>query len=231
MNQMPIKPRPPSALPVERTLLAVHAAASSRLSARMTLLILAGIGIAMVLALILTHTPVAAPGPARIVTAALKLPRPRVEEQKVFDLTPEAAEAINAAKPILPGTPAKARPYLRTPFNEFFAKFSPELEPHWVAYQSDETGRTEIYVQSFPEPGAKVKISTAGGINPAWGPDGREIFYVSPDSKLLATTGSCPKAAIKRSCPMMLVAITRRCCLISGSIPIGCGRSRSQIRS
>jgi Tol biopolymer transport system component len=85
-----------------------------------------------------------------------------------------------------PGTTAKA--YLRTPFNESNGRFSPESSPRWVAYQSDESGRYEIYIRSFPEPHGATRISTAGGQFPQWGQDGRELFYVSPDNKLMAVT-------------------------------------------
>ena len=55
-----------------------------------------------------------------------------------------------------------------------------------MAYQSNESGRNEIYVQSFPEPGRKVTVSKGGGQFPRWRRDGREMFYVSPDDKLMA---------------------------------------------
>jgi Tol biopolymer transport system component/tRNA A-37 threonylcarbamoyl transferase component Bud32 len=94
---------------------------------------------------------------------------------------------------VLPFTPegkvpgnAKPAPYLRTRFNEWNARFSPEPSPRWVAYQSDETGRYEVYIQGFPEPRAKVQISAGGGQYPEWGAGGRELFYVAPDNKLMA---------------------------------------------
>jgi Tol biopolymer transport system component len=85
-----------------------------------------------------------------------------------------------------PEAGAKARPYLRTRFNEYLARFSPEPSPRWVAYTSDESGRDEVYVQAFPEPRGKFQISTGGGRFPAWSPDGRELYFVSPDDKLMA---------------------------------------------
>jgi eukaryotic-like serine/threonine-protein kinase len=93
---------------------------------------------------------------------------------------------------ILPVTPgelrvsdAKPRPYLQTPFSESWGRFSPEASPHWVAYQSDESGRYEVYIDAFPEPRRKTRISTSGGSYPQWGLGSRELFYVSPDYKLM----------------------------------------------
>ena len=69
----------------------------------------------------------------------------------------------------------KVRPFLRTPFNEGAAKFSPNGE--WLAYVSDESGRAEIYVRPYPGPGRMWQISTRGGTEPVWAPDGRILFY------------------------------------------------------
>jgi hypothetical protein len=55
-----------------------------------------------------------------------------------------------------------------------------------VAYSSDESGRDEVYVQGFPEPRGKFQISTGGGAFPEWSPDGRELYYISADGKLMA---------------------------------------------
>jgi Tol biopolymer transport system component/predicted Ser/Thr protein kinase len=94
---------------------------------------------------------------------------------------------------VLPMTPegkpaGQAKPYLRTPFNEGWGRFSLEPNPRWMAFQSDESGRYEVYIQAFPEPRGKVQISTGGGQFPEWGPGGRELFYVSLDHKLMATS-------------------------------------------
>ncbi|MEE8218631.1 MAG: hypothetical protein V3S03_06660, partial [Vicinamibacteria bacterium] len=75
------------------------------------------------------------------------------------------------------------RPFIKTPFVELRSRFSPD--GRWVAYQSNESGRFEIYVQAFPGPGGKWQISTAGGQEPQWGPDGTELFYLSPDRNLV----------------------------------------------
>ena len=74
--------------------------------------------------------------------------------------------------------------YLATPFDEYWASLSPD--GRWLAYQSTESGRYEIYVQSFPTPGQKITISKAGGTFPRWRGDGRELYYVAADDKLMA---------------------------------------------
>lgn len=69
----------------------------------------------------------------------------------------------------------KALPFLQTSFNETTPSFSPE--GHWLAYASGESGRYEVYVQPYPEPGGKWQISTEGGTEPEWNRNGRELFY------------------------------------------------------
>jgi serine/threonine protein kinase/Tol biopolymer transport system component len=72
----------------------------------------------------------------------------------------------------------------KTPFEERLARFSPD--GRWVAYQSNETGRAEIYVRPFPAAAGQVKISNAGGAQPRWGNRGDEIFWIAPDATLMA---------------------------------------------
>ncbi len=81
---------------------------------------------------------------------------------------------------------AKARPYRDGQFDEDYGRFSPEPNPRWVAYTSNETGRREVFIQAYPQPTGKWMVSNGGGSFPAWGPDGRELFYASPDGKLMA---------------------------------------------
>ena len=76
------------------------------------------------------------------------------------------------------------KPYLTTQFDENWGKVSPD--GRWLAYQSNESGRFEIYVQAFPEPGRRVTVSKGGGTLPRWRRDGRELYYVAPDDKLMA---------------------------------------------
>jgi Tol biopolymer transport system component len=68
-----------------------------------------------------------------------------------------------------------ARPYAATPARESGARASPD--GRWVAYQSDESGRFEIYVQAYPTPAFKRLVSVGGGASPVWRGDGRELYY------------------------------------------------------
>jgi Tol biopolymer transport system component len=72
----------------------------------------------------------------------------------------------------------------RTEFEEQRAQFSPDGK--WVAYQSNESGRHEIYVQSFPIPGTKRSVSRNGGVQVRWARHGRELYYVGLDGQLMA---------------------------------------------
>jgi Tol biopolymer transport system component len=76
----------------------------------------------------------------------------------------------------------KAQPFLRTQFDEAVPRFSPD--GHWLAYISNESGRYEVYVQPYPGPGGKWQISTEGGSEPVWNPNGRELFYRSGDKMM-----------------------------------------------
>jgi dipeptidyl aminopeptidase/acylaminoacyl peptidase len=78
----------------------------------------------------------------------------------------------------------KPFPYLQTPANETKAKLSPDGQ--WLAYVSDESKRSEIYVQAFPAPGGKSQISTSGGDHPVWSRDGKELYYIAADGKMMA---------------------------------------------
>jgi dipeptidyl aminopeptidase/acylaminoacyl peptidase len=74
--------------------------------------------------------------------------------------------------------------FLATPANEMWGQFSPD--GRWIAFQSNETGRFEIYVRPFPGPGVAIPISTAGGVYARWSRNGEEIFYVAPDATMMA---------------------------------------------
>src|SRR5262249_49757660 len=94
----------------------------------------------------------------------------------------------------------KAFSFLQTPFNEQQAQFSPDGK--WIAYTSDESGTPEVYVQSFPASGAKFRISTNGGAEPQWRRDGKELFYLAADKKLMAADtklGTAFEAGVPRA--------------------------------
>jgi hypothetical protein len=84
--------------------------------------------------------------------------------------------------PLAPGE--KSWPLLATPFAEDHPQFSPD--GHWLAYYSDESGREEVYIQRFPKLGDKVTVSSGGGSQPRWRRDGKELFFVTLDGRLMA---------------------------------------------
>jgi dipeptidyl aminopeptidase/acylaminoacyl peptidase len=88
--------------------------------------------------------------------------------------------------------------FLRTEANEVWGQFSPD--GRWMAYQSNETGRYEIYVRPFPSGGGPIPISTAGGVYPRWSRDGTELYFIAPDAKMMAasirTTGTTFDAGV-----------------------------------
>jgi eukaryotic-like serine/threonine-protein kinase len=79
----------------------------------------------------------------------------------------------------------KQRPYLQTPFNKGGAKLSPD--GRWVAFHSDESGRNEVYLQSYPDPRTRLQVSSGGGEVPRWRGDGRELYFLgAARSRVLA---------------------------------------------
>jgi serine/threonine-protein kinase len=85
--------------------------------------------------------------------------------------------------------PGKPELFLRTPFNEAEPAFSPD--GRWIAYTSSESGSNEVYVRPFPggasSGSGKWQISNGGG-HPIWSRDGRELFYETPDNRIMAAT-------------------------------------------
>jgi eukaryotic-like serine/threonine-protein kinase len=77
----------------------------------------------------------------------------------------------------------KPIPIAAGPFQDLYPYFSPDVR--WVVYQSNESGRPEIYVQSFPVASGKFQVSNAGGTDPSWRADGKVIFYRAADQKLM----------------------------------------------
>ena len=86
----------------------------------------------------------------------------------------------------------------QTKYLEYGGSFSPD--GRWVAYGSDESGRSEIYVQGFPERRGKWPVSTEGGRTPAapaWRADGKEVYWVGPDGTLMAASVELQAARVR----------------------------------
>jgi len=81
---------------------------------------------------------------------------------------------------------SKPTPVLQSPFSESYGRFSPDGRR--IAYVSNESGRSEVYVETFPVPTGKMRISTHGGTEPFWRRDGKELFYLAPDRRLMAVS-------------------------------------------
>jgi Tol biopolymer transport system component len=127
-----------------------------------------------------------------------------------LELAPETQRDLGFLSTTPDGTPApgaQPKPYLQTQFNESWGRFSPEPSPRWVAYQSDESRRYQIYIQSFPEKHGAVQISVDGGQYPQWGPGGHELFYVSPNNKLISVNLTIGSDSVKPSTPRELFVL------------------------
>jgi Tol biopolymer transport system component len=79
---------------------------------------------------------------------------------------------------------AKATPIVQTPAGEWHPQFSPN--GRFIAFTSDESGRTEVYIQNFPDATTRHKVSTRGGGYPRWSTKGNELFFRSLDGQLMA---------------------------------------------
>ncbi len=109
----------------------------------------------------------------------------------VFQETGSVSNGIRALS--LDSAPA-ARTIIPAAFDESAPALSPD--GHWLAYQSDQTGQTEVYVRSYPQPGARVSVSLQGGSEPVWARDGRELFYRAGDSLMAASVTSSPTLTV-----------------------------------
>jgi len=120
--------------------------------------------------------------------------------------------------------------FLKTPFREVLGEFSPD--GRWVAYQSNESGRDEVYVRPFVPPspqasadrsdataGGQWQVSTAGGIQPAWRRDGKELYYLNPEGAMMAVpiaTG----ATLSPGAPVVLFPTS----IVGSGVDTGTGR-------
>jgi Tol biopolymer transport system component len=81
---------------------------------------------------------------------------------------------------VQPADGSPAWPYVATPADEIAARISPD--GRWIAYTSDESGRAEVYLDSYPQPRRRVLVSSGGGVHPVWRGDGRELYYWRDDA-------------------------------------------------
>jgi len=84
----------------------------------------------------------------------------------------------------------KPQLFVGTPAEETLPSFSPD--GHWIAYQSNQSGRPEVYVQSYPSPGGRTKVSNGGGTQPLWQKSGTEIVYRLGRALMAVDVGTTP---------------------------------------
>jgi eukaryotic-like serine/threonine-protein kinase len=89
-----------------------------------------------------------------------------------------------------------------TPFEERMGAFSPD--GHWVAYDTERSGRYEVIVQAFPEPDEEFPVSTDGGMAPLWSADGREICFTAPGGELMVAVVATTASAFAAEKPVVL---------------------------
>jgi serine/threonine protein kinase len=100
---------------------------------------------------------------------------------------------------------SKPELFLRSDFTKNLAQLS--ADGKWLAYQSNESGRNDVYVDSFPNPSGKIRISPAGGTAPRWRADGRELFYLGSDRKLMSVLIRTSAAKLEPLSPTTLFEI------------------------
>jgi Tol biopolymer transport system component len=88
---------------------------------------------------------------------------------------------------VQPADGSAARPYAATPADETAARASPD--GRWVAYTSDESGQAEVYLDAYPRPARRVRLSSGGGVHPVWRGDGRELYYWRGESLVAVQIG------------------------------------------
>ena len=139
-------------------------------------------------------------------SGSARLLRAPAEGSSIFEArwTPDAGSLVYRQLPeagighlryAAPQADSTSVPIVVTPF--WNAAFSLSPNGRWLVYQSDESGRDEIFVRPFPGPGGNSKISLEGGTSPIWAHNGREIFYVSGDgSWVVAEVRTDPDVAV-----------------------------------
>ncbi len=102
--------------------------------------------------------------------------------------------------PVFPNK--EPQPFVETVADERHGQFSPDVR--WIAYSSDESGVPEIYVRRFPSAEGKWQVSTHGGAQPRWRRDGKELFYLAPDGKLMTAVVKSSDSRFETDAPRVL---------------------------
>lgn len=130
-----------------------------------------------------------------------------VDPKTARDLWAVDMSGANASPPgrsnqVMTAKERKPRVVVNTPFDETRAQFSPD--GRFVAYQTNEPGQFEIFVQPFPEANGKWQVSTGGGTEPRWRADGKELYFLAPDGKMMAVAVTAPGATFEAGLPVAL---------------------------
>lgn len=94
---------------------------------------------------------------------------------------------------------------INTDANESYGKLSPDGQ--WLAYVTDQSGKNEVWVANFPSGNVRRQVSVGGGTSPAWGSQGRELFYVSEDKRMMATPVSPGASGVELGTPRELFSV------------------------
>ena len=111
-------------------------------------------------------------------------------------------ERLRTSSCCRPAANGKPRAIVQSPFPDVEPQLSPD--GRWLAYASTETGRNEVYVQPFPPTGARWQVSSAGGRQPLWRADGKELFFVSDDRRFYAVDISDKSGVFDYGVPQFL---------------------------
>ena len=103
---------------------------------------------------------------------------------------------------VLLDQPPRVRPLANTPAHEALADIAPDGT--MVAYMSSETGRSEIFVETFPEKRGRWQVTTTGAVDPVWRADGRQLFYLTPTNNVASVEVHNVAGAVRFGSPQVL---------------------------
>ena len=134
----------------------------------------------------LFEKPVTGPGDIRpvLVTDESKVPQSWSPDGKMLVYANQSPKTGSDIWVLPMDGDRKPFPIVQTPADDELAEVSPD--GHWVAYESNLSGRVEVYIQSFPSAGERWQVSSGGGAQPRWRHDSRELYYVAPDARMMA---------------------------------------------